>query len=81
MGAPARLLQPTQPPSRPPRSHRHHLSMPLLSPCGFPLGHLLQANDAYAAKKQRAKQVPQSMLDELRMAAMACDPTANYPAK
>jgi two-component system chemotaxis response regulator CheY len=42
---------------------------------------LVLTTESDAAKKQRAKQVPQSMLDELRMAAMACVPPANYPAK
>ena len=60
------------------------LSRPLLAmhPHTHPLtwtGIPPQVLDAYAAKKQRAKNVPQSMLEELRAATRAVQPGAQYP--
>lgn len=39
-----------------------------------------QANDEWAAKKARAKQLPWTMLDELKGAARAQEPGVQYPA-
>lgn len=65
----------------PPASHRP-LNSTLACPSDTPPHHnaRLQANDEWAAKKARAKALPEGMVEELKAAARACQPGVQYPA-